>query len=102
MKGYRKITQVDELHRILLPADFCNALGIEIDDQVSLELKDGAITIKKFSSASLAVKMQALAVDVKNSHSELYGKDRKIIDDIAEKIREAAEQLSEIETGTNK
>ena len=102
MKGYHKITQVDELHRIQLPADFCNALGIEIDDQVSLELKDDAITIKKFSSASLAAKMQALAVDVKNSHSKLHGKDRKILDDIAEKIREAAEQLSKVETKTSK
>lgn len=102
MRDYRKITQVDELHRIQLPADFCNALGIEIDDQVSLELKDNAIAIKKFSSASLAAKMQALAVDIKNSHSELYGKDRKILDDLAEKTREAAEQLSKIETRTSK
>ncbi|MBQ9938624.1 MAG: AbrB/MazE/SpoVT family DNA-binding domain-containing protein [Oscillospiraceae bacterium] len=39
------IRKIDKLGRIVIPKDFRKALGVDVDSELTIRLKDGVITV---------------------------------------------------------
>ncbi len=43
---FEVLRKIDKLGRIVIPKDFRRALGVDINSEVVIRLKDGVVTIK--------------------------------------------------------